>query len=325
MHSISIPDPERLHRLRGGAVMAPAPTAIFRVAGPGALTCLQGLWTNDLLEPGPNSLVYGALLTPKGMIVADGWAVRDEEQVFLLLAPGAREAVALILQRSLPPRLATATDLSDTSRVLHLLGDAALERWPVVPLGRLPDAGAVARGEAADEAFLVGTPAAGPFAALLLGESSAIDAAESVLAAAGLTAGNENDREAARVIAGWPALGAEIDDRTLPQEVRFDEHAGVSYTKGCYTGQETVARLHFRGHTNRVLRGLRWSAPPAEGDMVQAGEKQAGRVTSILVLPDRCLGLGVVRRELDPGSRVTAGGSPAIVTDLPFGTGDLEG
>ena len=58
---------------------------------------------------------------------------------------------------------------------------------------------------------------------------------------------------------GWPALGVEIDERTLPQEVRYDEIGGVSYTKGCYTGQETVARLHFRGHTNRELRGLRWT------------------------------------------------------------------
>ena len=60
-------------------------------------------------------------------------------------------------------------------------------------------------------------------------------------------------------------LGHEIVEKTLVQEVRYDEIGGVSYTKGCYTGQETVARLHFRGHTNRELRGLRWmSAPAAE-------------------------------------------------------------
>src|ERR1051325_7798491 len=68
--------------------------------------------------------------------------------------------------------------------------------------------------------------------------------------------------ELARILAGWPRLGAEVDEKTIPQEVRFDEIGGVSYTKGCYTGQETVARLHFRGHANRALRGLLFNSEP---------------------------------------------------------------
>src|SRR5258708_9948328 len=68
--------------------------------------------------------------------------------------------------------------------------------------------------------------------------------------------------ELGRILAGWPRLGAEIDQKTLPQEVRYDDINGVSYTKGCYTGQETVSRLHFRGHTNRHLGGLLWQAAP---------------------------------------------------------------
>lgn len=321
----SIPDFEQLHRLRGSAVVATAPAALLRVTGTGALTCLQGLWTNDLVEPGESSLSYGALLTPKGMIVADGWALRTGDNVDLLLPPAAREPVAQILRRSLPPRLATATDHSDTTRVLYLLGDGALERWPVVPLGRLPDAGSIARGESADGEFDVAVPHAGPFRAVLHGEPAALAGVERLLRAAGMSPGGDADRDAARILAGWPAVGAEIDDRTLPQEVRFDEHSGVSYTKGCYTGQETVARLHFRGHANRVLRGLRWSSEPVLGDLVMTGEKQVGRVTSLLALPDRFIGLAVVRRELQPGHRVTAGGAPAVIAELPFGPGDIEG
>ena len=84
------------------------------------------------------------------------------------------------------------------------------------------------------------------------------------LVAAGARPGDEGDHHAARILAGWPALGAEIDERTLPQEVRYDEIGGVSYTKGCYTGQETVARLHFRGHPNRELRGLWWRSDEPE-------------------------------------------------------------
>ena len=68
--------------------------------------------------------------------------------------------------------------------------------------------------------------------------------------------------ELTRILAGWPRLASEVDEKTIPQEVRFDEIGGVSYTKGCYTGQETVSRLHFRGHANRQLRGLLFESDP---------------------------------------------------------------
>ena len=321
----ALPTFDRLHRLRGGAVIAPAPATLFRVTGPGALACLQGLWTNDLLDPGDGALAYGALLTPKGMIVSDGWAVRVGDAVTLLIPPSARAPVTQIFRRSLPPRLAAAEDLSESAGVLLVLGDAALERWPVVPLGRLPDEGRAARCDTPLGEVLVARPAAGPFAAALVSAPAARDGLAALLESAGMAPGGDAEREAARIMAGWPALGAEIDDRTLPQEVGFDAHGGVSYTKGCYTGQETVARLHFRGHANRVLRGLRWqSAPPTGGD-VASGGKQVGQVSSVLALPDRVLGLAVLRRELQPGDRVTAGDAPAIVTDLPFGPADIEG
>jgi folate-binding protein YgfZ len=325
MTTIILPDFDRLHRLRGGAVAVPAPVTVFRVVGPGALTCLQGLWTNDLLEPGDAALTYGALLSPKGMIIADGWALRTAERVDLLFPLEAREAVTQVLRRSLPPRLASATDLTGTIGVLQLVGDAVHDRWPVLPLGRLPEPGSLSRAECADGAFDVATPVAGPFAAVLLGEPEVLAAVESLLDAAGMARGGDTDREAARILAGWPALGAEINERTLPQEVRFDEHGGVSYTKGCYTGQETVARLHFRGHANRVLRGLHWLTDPVAGDTVTTGERTVGRVTSILKLPDRTLGLAILRRELQPGNQVSAGGAAARVAELPFGPDEVEG
>lgn len=325
MITATLTDFEQLHLLRGGAAIAGAGAAVFRISGAGALDCLQGLWTNDLLEPGEVSITYGALLTPKGMIVTDGWALRTGDSVDLVFPLQAREAVQQIFQRTLPPRLATATDLTDSLRVVHLLGDGATDRWPVVPLGRLPESGMVSRCEVAEGEFVAATPVAGPFKAFLIGPVDVIASVESLLMVAGMKAGDDADREAARILAGWPALGAEINDRTLPQEVRFDEHTGVSYTKGCYTGQETVARLHFRGHANRVLRGLRWVGPTADGDVVLAGEKQVGQVSSILRLPDRVLGLALLRREVHPGIRVTIGGSPAVVCDLPFGPEDIEG
>ncbi|HVJ99486.1 MAG TPA: hypothetical protein VM365_01435, partial [Gemmatimonadales bacterium] len=110
-----------------------------------------------------------------------------------------------------------------------------------------------------------------------------------------------------------------------PQEVRYDEIGGVSYTKGCYTGQETVARLHFRGHTNRELRGLAWREPGApDGRGVLAGDKEVGTVRSTLTVDGRTLGLAIVRREIEPGTDVVAGGREARVVQLPFGGDELD-
>jgi len=136
--------------------------------------------------------------------------------------------------------------------------------------------------------------------------------------------------ELARILAGWPRLASEVDEKTIPQEVRFDEIGGVSYTKGCYTGQETVSRLHFRGHPNRHLRGLLVEtdppATPASGwSAVTHEERDVGRVSSIAWLPDgggsvlgRWIGLAIVRREVPLGAIVRAAGREARVVGLPF-------
>src|SRR5438093_1374927 len=209
--------PALVTALYTGAVVSPVAAGVVALTGPGAVPSFQGLLTNDVDLPGDGSFVYGALLTPKGMIVVDGWA------------------------------------------------------------------------------------AAGP-AAL----------------------------ELSRILAGWPRVGAEVDEKTIPQEARFDEIGGVSYTKGCYTGQETVARLHFRGHVNRQVRGLLFDpeppAAPAEGwSVVTHIDRDVGRVTSLAFVPDvgvagagRWIGLALVRREVPPGAVVRAAGRDARVVDLPF-------
>ena len=129
------------------------------------------------------------------------------------------------------------------------------------------------------------------------------------------------DDNPAQVAPGWPRLGAEIEERTLPQEVRYDEIGGVSYTKGCYVGQETVARLHFRGHTNRDLRGVVWERapdePPASGELRLDG-KVVGEVRSVLQLDGRTVGLALVRREVDTGTLLEAEAGRARVVPLPF-------
>lgn len=96
-------DRRRLERLRRGAVLVVGEPAVFWVEGPGALPCLQGLLTNDLDKPGDHSLVYGALLTPKGAIVVDYWVFREPER-FVLIAPvEGRLPSQDLFRRQLPP------------------------------------------------------------------------------------------------------------------------------------------------------------------------------------------------------------------------------
>src|SRR5678816_1785088 len=92
------------------AVVCRSDDCVAEVSGPGAVACMQGLLTNDLEGPGEDAFVYGAVLTPKGMIVCDMWAARSGGVVTLTFPSQGREALFAILQRSLPPRLAKTTD-----------------------------------------------------------------------------------------------------------------------------------------------------------------------------------------------------------------------
>lgn len=313
-------DPTRLAALRDGAVRVPDAPAVFRVAGPGARDCLQGLLTNDLVAPGDDRLVYGALLTPKGMIVADYWVLRLADAFLLVTRAEARAASLDLFRRQMPPRLAKVTDLTGEWGAIQLFGARALEALAAVAPALAADEPGTVRRDG-DVLAARGTPAA-PFAALLLGPADALATLGTALGEAGIVMGDGDDAEAARILAGWPRLGAEIEEKTLPQEVRYDEIGGVSYTKGCYVGQETVARLHFRGHTNRDLRGVTWEpgVDPA-GDELSLDGKVVGSVRSTLASGGRRVGLALVRREVETGTVVSAGGAPARIVPLPFEPG----
>jgi folate-binding protein YgfZ len=146
--------------------------------------------------------------------------------------------------------------------------------------------------------------------------------------AAKATPGGLETWEIARVEAGRPELGVDIDESTLPQEANLEELHAVSYTKGCYTGQETVARVHFRGHVNRHLRGLRAAAdePPAQGaTLFDATGKTVGDVRTSVRSPRLGgIAIGMVRREIELGATLIArregepGETRVDVAHLPF-------
>ena len=141
------------------------------------------------------------------------------------------------------------------------------------------------------------------------------------LIAAGASTGSQEQAEVARVESGRPRYGVDLDDSVIPQEAGLNERA-VSFTKGCYVGQETVARLHYRGKPNRHLRGLRLSAAAEPGAALLLGEREVGRLSSSVSSPRLGpIGLALVRREAAPGDTLSVGenGVTAELVELPFG------
>jgi tRNA-modifying protein YgfZ len=123
---------------------------------------------------------------------------------------------------------------------------------------------------------------------------------------------DDEDLERLRIEAGTPRFGYELDDRVLPAEAGLIERA-VSLTKGCYPGQEPIARLHYRGHANRGLRRLRIESdtPPERNAEVVLAGKAVGRVTSAVVVDGAVVALGYVRAEVPPDAELTVGDSIA--------------
>jgi folate-binding protein YgfZ len=138
-----------------------------------------------------------------------------------------------------------------------------------------------------------------------IGTEAAVNALRDVLGLP-VVAGARYER--ARIEAGVPRMGADLDERTIPQEAGLDQDA-VSFTKGCFVGQELVCRIDTRGHVNRLLRRLRATEPLEPGAEVSYGDKVVGVVTSAV---DE-VALAMLRREVEPGAEVRVGTLAATV------------
>jgi folate-binding protein YgfZ len=304
----------------GALVVARDGEARLRLTGTGRVACLQGLVTSDVVKPGDHARLFGALLTNKGMIVTTLWISRLADAILLELPEAGAVALREVFAKSLPPRLCRSEDQTGTTIALGLYGARAAEVLARV-LGPFPT-GAAEIGYASGRVAVAPSVARGaPGFDLVVGSGLARALTDDLLTQ-GAAPGGSAVLERARILGGIPRLGAEIDDRTLPQEVRLEDLGAISYTKGCYLGQETVARLHFRGHANRRLAGLALQSPPPTlpAGLSRAG-RTAGRLTSATWMPDleRWFALGVVRQELETGTElVTADGATATILADPW-------
>jgi tRNA-modifying protein YgfZ len=276
--------------------------AKFLVRGGEAADFLQGQVSNDVeaLEPGRGC--YATVLSHKGKLRTDLRILRGEDWFWLDTEAIGHAVLAHMLRTYSLGREVRFEDLTESRALLSLVGPAARERLDPAP-------------PAAENAFVSGEH--GIYVATLLG----VDVIAEPGTDLGVEPVAEEAAECVRIEAGRPRLGYDMDAETMPQEAGINDRA-VSFTKGCYVGQETVARLHYRGKPNRHLRGLRLSEPAERGTEVVFGDRVVGRLGSTCVSPRLGpIALSILRREVEPGASVSVGGAPADVVALPFSLG----
>ncbi|KPK66288.1 MAG: hypothetical protein AMS21_02770 [Gemmatimonas sp. SG8_38_2] len=310
-------------------LVARADRSVVRVEGERGAEMLNGLLTNQLADL-EGSGRHAMLLTPRGRVLTD-MRVLPYADCLLLDVP--RSGLGNLLdafRKYLPPLYARFEDASSELLQLGVYGPAAAAAASAVLDGKLP-AGhlSVKETEVDGEPLLMirDHRFAGDGLEIIAPHDRAVQLGERLLRAVsesgGRTAGSRA-LEVGRVEWGIPSYGIDIDESNFVQETGLEELA-VSYDKGCYLGQEVVARVHFRGHVNRLLRSLKFlDALPATGAQLVVGEKDVGVVTSSVESPEfGPIGLGYVRREIEAPAellwKAAESEGPVTVLEGPLG------
>jgi folate-binding protein YgfZ len=296
---------------------------------------LHGMLTNDINNLRPGQGCHAAMLTVKGKMLADLIVYdRGEEGLLLDLESVAVERVRADLDRHIIMDDAAVSEVpgwdalgvygSADAAAAAALGGAlgvaegalrALPPYHHLPAGEMPESGLVAAAQ-----DLGGEPERRGFH--VIGPAGIVAELSARLQAAGAAVLSEDEAEVLRVEAGVPRYGLDMDEERLPLEARLDD--AVSFQKGCYLGQEVIARVTARGHINRKLVGLRFSteAPPPRGTQLSHPDREnAGTVMTGAVSPRHgAIALGYVHRTLwEPGTELQLpGGGVARVAALPF-------
>jgi tRNA-modifying protein YgfZ len=287
---------------------------VVSVDGPDAISFLQSLVSQDLDPLADGEGARSLLLQPQGKLTAMFRALRvDATSMLLDTDEGFGPTLAEGLNRFKIRVKADITDRSDGWGVLSVRGERAPQIVGDALRADVP--GSQHAHVAAGDLRVVRADWPGVAGVDLIGPRDALDAAGAALVAAGCDAAGEHEYERARIEAGVPRQGFDVDERTIPQEAAL-EVDGVSFTKGCFLGQELVCRIDTRGHVNRALRRLDIDGPADRGAVVIAGDKEVGVVTSVAPVGDDSVALAMLRREVEPGASVYVDGGPAHVRAL---------
>jgi folate-binding protein YgfZ len=288
----------------------------MRISGPKAAELVTGMVTNDVSGLRPGEGQYAAALTAKGKIIADLRIFALAEGLLIDTNAAAAAGWKDIVRKYINPRIAPYHDLSAELGDIGVFGRtsrsvvARITEIDEKDLATLPHYGHVSRSDGASTVIVARVPEMDAEGFELFVPVTRVEEMKASLRALGVAEGAFETWEIARIESGRPSYGVDIDESTLPQEANFDDLGAISYTKGCYIGQETVARVHFRGHVNRFLRKLRFvsrPAPPRGAELVDEGGKVIGDIRSVALSPRYGgVGLGMVRREIVPGTTLQA-------------------
>ena len=312
------------------AVIDRAERRCIVLSGADRASYLQGLLTNDVVALQPGTGCYAAYLTPQGRMIADLF-VYELGDVILLTVPREQHRVVLEkLDQFIFSEDVQLGDVSETFSTVAIVGPEAAR--VISELTGLPEADLAAMGEHGNrratfegQAVIVTRVAdTGEPGYDVHAEAPVIEILRHALARAGAPLLDPETADALRVEAGVPRFGRDMDEETIPLEAGIESRA-ISFSKGCYVGQEVIIRVLHRGH-GRVARKLvgltiEGETVPAAGTRAVAGGRDIGEVTSSAMSPalNRPIALAYLHRDfLAPGTTVTVDGHTAVVTEVPF-------
>lgn len=311
---------------RGVATLERSGSSWVAVSGNDRRSYLQGLLTNDIASLAAGQGCYAAYLTPQGRMIAD-LAVYELGDVLLLgMVDAVKETVMNKLDQFIFSEDVRLGDVTSSFATVSVIGPQAASAVAAV-LGVAPEPGAYtnARGLFHGEpAFALATDAFGVQAFDLLVDAGR---AADLLSALRQRGGVEADGEVAetlRIEGGIPRFRQDMDEETIPLEAGLEQRA-ISFSKGCYVGQEVVIRILHRGH-GRVVKKLvgllvAGSEVPSRGAAIAAADRPIGEVTSATWSPLMAapIALGYVHRDfVAPGTSLRLGDLEARVVELPF-------
>src|SRR5262245_25996795 len=301
------------------------------VSGADRGTYLQGLLTNDVAALRAGQGCYSAYLTPQRRMIDDMYRYGLGDVILMTTHRDVKDTVLFKLDQFVFSEDVQLGDVSNTFAQFAIVGPRAAKVVAALlpgvseeTLQGMPEHGNTRVEWHGAAAMVTRTDDAGEPGYDVYVESAQADALKAAIVAAGVTVVDAAVAEAIRIEGGVPAFHRDMDEETIPLEAGIESRA-ISFTKGCYVGQEVIIRVLHRGHGRvaRKLVGLLFAVggPPAPGEAVRSGDREIGHVTSATDSPalDRAIALAYVHRDfVEPGTEVTAGGRTAVVGALPF-------
>jgi folate-binding protein YgfZ len=296
--------------------------ALIRLTGPDRVSFLHGQTTNEVNQLPEGAGNTAAMLTNRGKMLGEVRVLKRHDDLWVEGDVGFGPSLLEALQRNCISEEVEFEDLSERYGQLGLYGPQAGAILASLAGGAvtLAEHAHQERTLAGVPTIVVGSRSPGVAGFDLFAERTSLEGLWQALVGAGAKPFGEGAFELARIEAGLPRFGADLTEETNPLEANLERD--ISYQKGCYVGQEVIAKATFRGHVTRKLTGLLFSGPPAPAQSaLQLEGRVVGKVTSSTRLPDgRAVGLGFVKRDLaKPGVTLTlAEGGQATTAELPF-------